>query len=63
MKTKLFYAGLISLAVALLFGVLGFTRIEFLYDRPFLTNIQIYPVFLFLLAGLVLIYRGLKQSS
>ena len=59
---KTIYAGLAALAIAILFLVFDFTYIGARFDGPFLTNIHIYPVFFFLLVGLVLIFRGVKQS-
>lgn len=62
MKKKSMYAGIAALAIGILFLLFDFTYIGARFDGLFPTNVHIYPVFFFLLVGLVLIFQGVKQS-
>lgn len=60
MKNKSMLLGITSLAIALVFALLKFTKIEILSTEKAITNIYIYPAGFFALLGLLLIYKGLK---
>ncbi len=60
MKTKLFYAGAVSLGVAAAFALLDLTTIKASFGDTIMANITIYPTTFFALLGLFLMYFGLR---
>jgi len=60
MKTKLFYAGAVSMGIATAFALLDLTTIKASFSDPFSGSMTIYPAAFFALLGLLLIYHGLK---
>ena len=60
MKTKLFYAGAVSMGIAAAFVLLDLTTIKASFSDTFIANVNIYPTAFFALLGLLLIYQGLR---
>lgn len=60
MKTKLFYAGAISIGIAAAFALLDLTTIKLSFNDTSLSTMTIYPAAFFALLGLLLVYHGLK---
>jgi hypothetical protein len=60
MKTKLFYAGAVSMGIAAAFALLELTTIKASFNDTFLANVHIYPATFFALLGLLLMYFGLR---
>ena len=60
MKTKLFYAGSVSMGIAAAFGLLDLTTIKMSFSDTSLSTMTIYPAAFFALLGLLLIYHSLK---
>jgi hypothetical protein len=60
MKTKLFYAGAISLGIAAALALLDLTTFKVSFSDTSLSTLTIYPAAFFALLGLLLIYYGLR---
>ena len=60
MKTKLFYAGAISMGIAAAFALLDLTTIKASFSESIMANITIYPATFFALLGLLLMYYSLR---
>jgi hypothetical protein len=60
MKTKLFYAGAISLGIAGAFALLDLTTIRASFSDTILVNVNVFPAAFFALLGLLLMYYGLR---
>ena len=60
MKTKLFYAGAISMGIAAALALLDLTTIKLSLSDTTLSTMTLYPAAFFALLGLLLIYQGLK---
>ena len=60
MKTKLFYAGSVSMGIAAAFALLDLTTIKMSFSDTSLSTMTVYPAAFFALLGLLLIYHGLK---
>jgi len=60
MKTKLFYAGAVSIGIAAAFALLDLTTIKLSFSDTSLSTMSIYPSAFFGLLGLSLVYHGLK---
>jgi len=60
MKTKLFYAGAISMGIAAAFALLDLTMIKVSFSDTSLSTMTLYPAAFFALLGLLLVYHGLK---
>jgi len=60
MKTKQFYAGVISLGIAAAFALLDLTTIKMSFSDTSLSTMTIYPAAFFALLGLLLMYWGLR---
>ena len=60
MKTKLFYAGAISMGIAAALALLDLTTIKMSFSDTSLSTMTIYPAAFFALLGLLLMYNGLK---
>ena len=60
MKTKLFYAGSVSMGIAAAFALLELTTIKASFKDIFSGTITVYPAAFFALLGLLLIYHSLK---
>jgi predicted membrane channel-forming protein YqfA (hemolysin III family) len=60
MKTKLFYAGAISVGVSIALLLLDLTKIKVSFSDTSVSTMTVYPVAFFALLGLLLIYHGLK---
>ena len=60
MKTKLFYAGAISMGIAAVLALLDLTTIKLSLSDTTLSTMTLYPAAFFALLGLLLIYHGLK---
>lgn len=61
MRTKLFYAGAISMGIAAVFALLDITTIKASFSDTFIANVNIYPATFFALLGLLLMYFGLRS--
>lgn len=61
MKTRLFYAGAISLGIAAALALLDLTAIKASFSDTIMANINIYPAMFFALLGLLLMYYGLRS--
>ena len=61
MNKKQFYAGIVSLGLAVIFTLLNLTQIKTSFGETFLTNISIYPVAFFALLGVILMLNALKS--
>ena len=60
MKTKLFYAGAISMGIAAALALLDLTTIKLSFSDISVSTMTIYPAAFFALLGLLLMYNGLK---
>ena len=60
MKTKLFYPGAISMAIAAALMRLDLTKIKISFSETSLSTMTIYPAAFFALLGLLLMYNGLR---
>ena len=60
MKTKLFYAGAISMGIAAALALLDLTTIKMSFSDTSLSTMTIYPAAFFVLLGLLLMYYGLR---
>ena len=60
MKTKLFYAGAISMGIAAALALLDLTTIKMSLSDTSLSTMIIYPAAFFVLLGLLLMYYGLR---
>jgi len=60
MKTKLFYAGSVSMGIAAAFALLDLTTIKVSFSDTSLSTMSIYPAAFFALLGLLLIHHSLK---
>ena len=60
MKTKLFYAGAISMGIATALGLLDLTTIKLSFSDISVSTMTIYPAAFFALLGLLLMYYGLR---
>ena len=60
MKTKLFYAGAISMGIAAALALLDLTTIKMSFSDTSLSTMIIYPAAFFVLLGLLLMYYGLR---
>lgn len=60
MKTKLFYAGAISIGVAAALAFLDLTTIKMSFSDTSLSTMTIYPAAFFALLGLLFMYYGLR---
>jgi len=60
MKTKLFYAGSVSMGIAAAFALLDLTTIKVSFSDTSLSTMTVYPAAFFALLGLLLIYHSLK---
>ena len=60
MKTKQFYAGTISLGVAIALLLLDLTKIKVSFSDTSVSTMTVYPAAFFVLLGLLLIYHSLK---
>ena len=60
MNKKQFYAGVVSMGLAVIFTLLDLTKIEASLGETFLANVSIYPAAFFALLGVLLVFLGLK---
>ena len=60
MKTKLFYTGVVSMAIAVALALLDLTMIKISFSDTPLSTMTIFPVAFFVILGLLLVYHGLK---
>jgi len=60
MKKIQFYAGLVSLGIAIVLFLLNLTAIKISFSDTTLSTMSIYPVAFFALLGLLLVYHGLN---
>ena len=60
MKTKLFYAGAISMGIAAALALLDLTTIKMSFSDTSLSTMTIYPAAFFALLGLLLMYYGFR---
>lgn len=60
MKTKLFYAGAVSIGMAAALALLNLTTIKMSFSDTSLSTMTIYPAAFFALLGLLLMYYGLR---
>jgi len=60
MKTKLFYAGAVSMGIAAALALLDLTTIKMSLSNTSLSTMTVYPTAFFALLGLLLIYHGLR---
>jgi len=60
MKTKLFYAGSISLGISIALALLDLTKIKVSFSDTSVSTMTVYPAAFFALLGLLMMYNGLK---
>jgi len=60
MKTKQFYAGVVSLGIAAALALLDLTTIKVSFSDVSLSTMTVYPAAFFALLGVLLVYHGLK---
>lgn len=60
MKKTQFIAGFVSLVIAAILGLAGFTHIDMTLNGALPTNIHLYPAGFFALLGVWLIFLGVK---
>jgi len=60
MKTKQFYAGVVSLGIAAALALLDLTAIKLSFSDTSVSTMTIYPAAFFALLGLLLMYHGLR---
>jgi hypothetical protein len=60
MRKTQFIAGFVSLVIAAMLGLAGFTRLDMTLNGSLPTNVHIYPAAFFVLLGVWLIFLGVK---
>jgi len=60
MKTKQFYAGVVSLGIAAALALLDLTTIKLSFSDTSVSTMTVYPAAFFALLGLLLMYYGLR---
>jgi len=60
MKTKLFYAGAVSMGIAAALALLDLTTIKLSFSDTSVSTMTVYPAAFFALLGLLLMYYGLR---
>ena len=60
MKTKLFFAGAVSMGLAAALALLDLTMIKISFSETSISTMTIYPAAFFALLGLLLMYHGLR---
>ena len=60
MKTKLFYAGAVSLGISIALALLDLTKVKVSFSDTSVSTMTVYPVAFFAFLGVLLIYHSLK---